>query len=195
MRLLPLSLVTLALAVPAANAGSPRSPAAGSAGTAKQAATAGSAKQSAEQPSATKPATDAKKEAKPACRLCGGHCGLTPVCVCEPGTKKKPKTTYSMKCEPVCVPTPRLLPGGHGQAPSCTGQPCDGGCAAATIRTKKSLQKTITDEEVDVLNRKVEYICHHCSGTEPPSGCVSCTGLGSPMPRRPWWPWGWPFAR
>lgn len=131
------------------------------------------------------------KEAKPACRSCGGRCGLSPVCVCEPGTKKKSKTSYSMKCEPVCVPTPRLLHGGgHGHAASCTGGPCDGRCADATVRTKKSLMKTVTEEEVDIVTRKIEYVCCHCTGTDSASTCPSCTTLPPrPGPHRPWWAW------
>lgn len=128
---------------------------------------------------------------KPVCRICGGSCGLAAVCICEPGTKKRPKTTYSMKCEPVCVPTPRLLHGGHGHAPPCTGSPCDGRCAESMVRTKKSLLKTITDEEVDVFTRKIEYVCCHCSNTPRTSGCPSCTG-STPTLRRPWWHWLWP---
>lgn len=65
-------------------------------------------KQAANKQAAKKPA-----DKKPACRVCGGTCHLTPLCVCEPATKKKTKTSYSMKCEPVCVPEPCLSHHGH----------------------------------------------------------------------------------
>jgi hypothetical protein len=133
-------------------------------------------------------------DSKPVCRVCGGTCGLEPICVCEPGTKKKPKTSYSMRCEPVCVPAPSPWHGGGGlrHAPSCTGGPCDGGCGGATVRTKKSLLKTIKEEEVDVVTRKIEHVCRHCSGRETASSCTSCTDPGRP---RSWLPWAWLFAR
>lgn len=139
---------------------------------------------------------DAKNSAQPACRMCGGSCGLEPVCVCEPSTKKRPKTTYSMKCESVCVPAPCLVPGGHGHhhAPACTGVPGGGGCSNAVVRTKKSLLKTVTEEEVDVVVRKVEHICRHCSGIDVAGSCLTCTTPGpAPWQRRPWWPWSWPW--
>ena len=136
----------------------------------------------------------AKQPIKPVCRNCGGSCGLEPVCVCEPGTKKKPTTTYSMKCEPVCVPAPCLLHGGQANhhAPSCTDTPCDGGCTDAVIRTKKTLLKTVTEEEVDVITRKVEYVCRHCSGNDTASSCASCTHTRPiPAERRPRWSLPW----
>lgn len=136
----------------------------------------------------------AKRPVKPVCRNCGGSCGLEPVCVCEPGTKKKPTTTYSMKCELVCVPAPCLLHGGsaHHHTPSCTDTPCDGGCADAVVRTKKTLLNTVTEEEVDILTRKVEYVCRHCSGNDTASSCASCTHTRPiPVERRPWWSLPW----
>jgi hypothetical protein len=44
-----------------------------------------------------------KKDEKPACMHCGATCGLVPICVCESGTKKKPKVEFDVKCEPICV--------------------------------------------------------------------------------------------
>jgi uncharacterized membrane protein YgdD (TMEM256/DUF423 family) len=134
-------------------------------------------------------------DARPACRLCGACCGLQPVCVCEPVTKKKPKTTYSMKCEPVCVPGPCLLH--HGKATrhraGCTGPACDGCCGAATVRMKKVLLKKVTEEEVDAIERKVEYVCCHCAGIEAAPTCSSCSGHGPEVGHsRPWWRWLWP---
>jgi hypothetical protein len=138
-------------------------------------------------PSAPKPAP------KPACRACGGTCGLQPICVCEPGTRKKSTTTYSMKCEPVCVPAPCLLPGWNPlrRPLSCTDSGCDGACAGATIRTKKSLLKTVREEEVDIVTRKIEYLCRHCSGSGPAANCRSCAAPAAATPRPPWW-WPWP---
>jgi len=172
-------LATLALACPLAGAADP-APASKQAGSG----------------AATPPKADKtdKADAKPACRVCGGTCGLEPICVCEPGTKKKPKTTYSMRCEPVCVPTPCPWHGGEGgrHALSCAGGPCSGGCGGATVRTKKSLLKTIKEEEVDMVTRKIEHVCRHCSGRETASSCTSCT---DPGPTRSWWPWAWLLAR
>jgi hypothetical protein len=140
-------------------------------------------------PTAPKPAP------KPACRACGGSCGLQPICVCEPGTKKKSTTTYSMKCEPVCVPAPCLLHGGnpHRRPLSCTDSGCDGACAGAMIRTKKSLVKTVREEEVDIVTRKIEYLCRHCSGSGQATSCRSCSAPAAATPRPPWW-WPWPSA-
>jgi hypothetical protein len=44
-----------------------------------------------------------KEDEKPACMHCGATCGLEPICVCEPGTKKQPKVEFDVKCEPICV--------------------------------------------------------------------------------------------
>lgn len=145
-----------------------------------------------------KPADKKPAEKKPACRVCGGGCHLTPVCVCEPATKKKTKTTYSMKCEPVCVPEPCLSHHGHHgnstrHAGSCTGTACDGSCGAASVRTKKILLKTMKEEEVDVIERKVEYLCRHCADHDAAPTCSSCAGHGPASASRPWWKslWLW----
>ena len=141
-------------------------------------------KQAANKLAAKKPA-----DKKPACRVCGGTCHLTPLCVCEPATKKKTKTSYSMKCEPVCVPEPCLSHHGLGKrhAASCTGGTCDGSCGPATVRTKKTLLKTMKEEEVDIVQRKVEYLCRHCAGVDAAATCCSCAGFGPASGQRPWW--------
>ena len=141
-------------------------------------------------PADNKPA----EKKKPACRVCGGTCHLAPICVCEPATKKKTKTTYAMKCEPVCVPEPCLSHHtlGKHHAASCTGAGCDGSCGAASVRTKKTLLKTMKEEEVDVIERKVEYLCRHCAGIDAAPTCCSCAGLGPASAPRPWWKALWP---
>ena len=151
-------------------------------------------------PAADPPAAPAEPATKkPVCRVCGGGCHLTPVCVCEPATKKKTKTTYSMKSEPVCVPEPCLSHHGrHGkgarQAGSCTGTACDGSCGAASVRTKKTLLKTMKEEEeVDVIERKVEYLCRHCAGIDAAPTACSCAGHGPAAAPRPWWKSLWPW--
>ncbi len=150
------------------------------------------------EPADKKPTDKKPAEKKPACRVCGGSCHLTAVCVCEPATKKKTKTTYSMKCEPVCVPEPCLSHHGHHgkgtrHAGSCTGTACDGSCGAASVRTKKLLLKTMKEEEVDVIERKVEYLCRHCAEFDAAPTCSSCAGHGPASAARPWWksPWPW----
>jgi len=141
------------------------------------------------------PADQKPAEQQPACRVCGGTCQLTPVCVCEPATKKKKKTTYSMKCAPVCVPEPCLSHHGPGRrhAASCTGSGCDGSCGAATVRTKKLLLKTITEEEVDIIEHKVDYLCRHCAGIDAAPTSCSCAGRGRALAPRPWWQCLWPW--
>lgn len=148
------------------------------------------------EPANTKPADKKPAEKKPACRVCGGGCHLTPVCVCEPATKKQTTTTYSMKCEPVCVPEPCLSHHGHhGPGPrhggSCTGTACVGSCGAASVRTKKTLLKTIKEEDVDVIERKVEYLCRHCARLDAAPTCCSCAGHGPAPTPRPWWKSFW----
>ena len=146
--------------------------------------------------SGKKSKTDAAEAESPACRFCGSGCGLRAVCVCEPVTKKKSKTTYSMKCEPVCVPGPRCLHHATGQiaGAGCAGPACDGCCGNATVRTKKVLLKEVTDEELDAIEHKVEYVCCHCAGGDAAPTCSSCAGHGPLVGHaRPWWrrllPW------
>jgi len=141
------------------------------------------------------PAEQQPTDKQPTCRVCGGTCHLEPVCVCAPATKKKIKTTYSMKCEPVCVPEPCLSHHGKGRphVGSCTGTACDGSCGAVSVRTKKTLLKTMTEEEVDVVERKVEYRCRPCAELDAAPTCCSCAGHGPAPASRPWWKSLWPW--
>lgn len=145
--------------------------------------------------SALVPAADPPAKPQPVCRVCGGTCHLAPVCVCAPATKKKMKTTYSMKCEPVCVPEPCLSHHGTGKrhATSCTGTSCDGSCGAASVRTRKLLQKTMIEEEVDVIERKVEYLCIHCADHRGGPTCSACAIVGPAAATEPWWKSLWPW--
>lgn len=131
-------------------------------------------------------------EKPPACMHCGATCGLEPVCVCKPGTKKKPVTEYETTCEPFCVP-------------GCSGPPwCrhGGGCTdcpdacthcAGTVRFRRKLSKETRDEEVATVKRTVAYVCCRCDA-RPPEGCCAA-GLAAWPPLRAawwtaWWPWG-----
>ena len=73
---------------------------------------------------ADKPADKPEERKPPACMHCGATCGLAPVCVCEPGTKKRPKVEFEVTCEPICVAGcgggPRFLDG-HAAGTTCTG--------------------------------------------------------------------------
>ena len=120
--------------------------------------------------------------ARPACRVCGATCRLTPLCVCEPGTKKKPVVDFEVECERICVARCGGLPWpfGTGKKSSCVG--CTAGCEACRgwIRTRRTLHSTKRDEEVPIVKRKVEYVCDAC-GRGP--GCC-----GAAAPSRSWWP-------
>ncbi|MFM8985864.1 MAG: hypothetical protein ACKONH_07380, partial [Planctomycetia bacterium] len=66
---------------------------------------AAESKPAAQEPKAAK--QDSREQAereRPACMHCGATCGLVPVCVCKPGTRKIQKTEYETTCDPVCVP-------------------------------------------------------------------------------------------
>lgn len=122
---------------------------------------------------------DAKKESKksdsekkkadkppPACMQCGATCCLTAICVCEPGTKKKPKTEYEVECEPICMAGCGSLPwpfGRHESRVGCTDcglRPCD---CPGRVRYRKTLTKTTVDEEVCTIERTVGYLCQACA--------------------------------
>jgi hypothetical protein len=143
--------------------------------------------------------TDAKKEAAKdggkdakkkddvaACMHCGATCGLEPVCVCEPGTKKNPKVEFEVTCEPVCIPACSqqgwcLWPhAARATCTSCCAEPCD---CESRVRYVKKIKKETTDEEVAIVERKVKCVCDCCAGR-----CAAgCCGA---MPRhRPpaWW--------
>lgn len=127
---------------------------------------------------------DKDKEKPPACMHCGATCGLEAVCVCESGTKKKPKTEYEAKCDPICVPRCSGLPWPfsrcrHGGG--CTECPSD--ACRARVRQRKTLVKETKDEEVSVVERKVKYICCRCAGC----GKTGCCG-DKPAGAGGWWP-------
>jgi hypothetical protein len=148
------------------------------------------------------PAKDSGKAAaaaKPACMRCGATCGLEPVCVCEPGTKKRSKTEFDVECGPICIPGCGD-PFGKSGGPSCTG--CAGGCTSdqaapcscrGRIRNVKKLSRRNVDEEVPTVVRTVKYVCDCCAGR-----CgAGCCG-GSPRHGAAswwsrlfcWWPQG-----
>jgi hypothetical protein len=127
-----------------------------------------------------------KEDEKPACMHCGATCGLEPICVCEPGTKKQPKVEFDVKCEPICVAGCSSKPWPFGRChervscTSCCEEPCR---CPGWVRNCKKLKKETTDEEVPTIKRKVAYICACCSG-ECTAGCCEMT----PRPRpTSWW--------
>lgn len=152
------------------------------------AACAAAADKPAEKP-AGKPAD---KASVPACMACGTTCGLTPICVCEPGTKKQPKTEFGVECESFCVPGCSSRPwpfGGHAARGGCTGccaEPCR---CPGHVRSRKKLTKATVDEEVHVIERSVGYLCCGCAGERP----ASCSE--PPAARQPsvWWAHLWPW--
>lgn len=109
----------------------------------------------------------------------GGCCdrgAMVPVCRCKPTTRKKQKTEYEVKCEPVCVPGC----GGSacGKRPAgCCGDGCDGDgccdtpCCNATVRSKKTLLKKVVDEEEPAMEYEVEWVCATCVGGCSAGGC------------------------
>jgi hypothetical protein len=131
----------------------------------------------------------------PRCMHCGTTCGLAPVCVCEPGTKKRATIEFDVTCEPICVPgcgsTPRFLDG-HGARANCTS--CsEASCACrGRVRSCKRIRANAVDEDVPTVVRKVGYVCHCCSG----SCAADCCGGGQRHRWLPaWWTsltWWWP---
>ena len=132
-----------------------------------------------------KPETASAAPAAPACIRCGATCGLEAICVCSPGTKKIPKVEYEVDCEPICMP-------GCGSTPWSFGRREPAGCSSCTVeqpacpgrvRTRKLLRKETTEEEICVVERRVEYLCGPCSGRTPATCC------GSDRKPRPatWW--------
>lgn len=146
-----------------------------------------------------KPAAKAKKDEEkkddtPACMHCGATCGLAPVCVCEPGTKKKPQVEFDVTCEPICIPacSHECWPfGGHASRATCTAC-CEAPCECASrVRYCKKIKKETTDEEVPIVVRKVKHVCDCCAG-RCAAGCCDT----KPRHRPPaWWTnltWWWP---
>jgi hypothetical protein len=127
-----------------------------------------------------------KNDEKPACMHCGATCGLAPICVCEPGTKKQPKVEFDVQCEPICVAgcSTRPWPFGrcekHISCTACCEEPCR---CPGWVRNCKKLKKETTDEEVPTIKRKVAYLCDCCAG-RCTAGCCEAT----PHPRpTSWW--------
>jgi hypothetical protein len=132
----------------------------------------------------TKKKKEKTKEESPKCMHCGARCGLEAVCVCECGTKKKPKTEYEATCDPICVPRCSGLPWPFSRCRSgggCTD--CQSDACRAWVRHRKRLVKETMDEEVSVIERKVKYVCCQCSAT----GKTGCCG-GEPAGHGGWWP-------
>ena len=137
---------------------------------------------------------------RPSCMHCGATCGLVAACECKPGTKKTQKTEYDTACEPVCVPgcSGFAWPWSrHGaccadRATGCTAG-CstegDADCCRAWVRQRKKLVKEAKDEEQQVIERKVVWICRSCT--------VGCTAPSRPAANASgWWPaWlRWPYT-
>ena len=136
-----------------------------------------------------------REEGKPACMHCGATCGLEPVCVCEPGTKKRPKTEFDATCEPLCVAgcttKPWFLAWCHGReaCTSCCEEPCE---CPSRVRWCRRLKRDTVEEEVPTVVRKVKYVCRCCSGTCS-DGCCGANRRRQPLPA--WWTnltWWWP---
>lgn len=116
--------------------------------------------------------------AKPACRQCGSPVHLQAICVCEPGSSKKSRTVYDVTCESICLPGPAGPPwkrdrsAGNG-CTECGPTSCD---CPGRVRHRKALQKKTVEEDVCVVDRRVEYVCAACldAGEE---------GCGGPKPR------------
>ncbi len=129
----------------------------------------------------------------PACIQCGATCGLIPFCRCEPVIRKKPKTIYESKCELVCEPAVGLLHH-HRQKHQHGGcSDCGPACGPSRIRKKKTLIKTVKEEDVCHVKREVGYICRCCAGQ-----CSGCDAAGCSTPpagQRPtladWRPFAW----
>ncbi len=131
------------------------------------------------------PSKGMTKAAAPACLRCGTTCDLEPICVCEPGTTKKPRVEYDVECEPFCVAgcssSPWLF-GRHRAAgcTSCVEEPCN---CSGSVRTKKLLRKAVVEEEACVVARSVAYLCGRCSGRD----AAGCCDAVRPECRPSWW--------
>ena len=135
-------------------------------------------------PQAADDKTASPKHAKPACMHCGATCGLVPVCVCEPGTKKKPKNQYQTTCEPICVPGCSTKPwpfgGWHDRShcTSCCAEPC---ACPGWVRNRKTLKRETVEEDVPTIKRKVAYVCDPRAGRG-----TGCCGTGQQRASS-WW--------
>ena len=136
-----------------------------------------------------------KKDERPACMHCGGTCGLVPICVCEPGTKKKPQGEFEVKCEPMCVAGCSSKPWPFGRChdrvgcTACCEEPCR---CPGWVRNVKKLKKETVDEEVPTIKRKVAYVC------DTRAGCgTGCCGVGQSQRPSSWWTYlmWWPSRK
>jgi hypothetical protein len=136
-------------------------------------------------PQAADDKTASPNHAKPACMHCGATCGLVPVCVCEPGTKKKPKNQYQTTCEPICVPGCSTKPWPFGgwhdrtRCTSCCAEPC---ACPGWVRNRKTLKRETVEEDVPTIQRKVAYICDPYAGRG-----TSCCDIERPPRPSSWW--------
>jgi len=144
------------------------------AGASLQQKTAAQVRQAASDTPDKKQADESPKPKTPACMRCGATCGLREVCVCESSTTKKPKKEYTVTCDPICVPRwsgfswpfARCLYGAG--CTDCQPDPC-----RAWVRSRKKLIPETKDEDVAVIERRVESICDRCAGCGKPGCCGS----------------------
>ena len=138
----------------------------------------------------------ATADTTPACMHCGATCGLAPICVCEPGTKKQPKVEFDVECEPICIAGCSSRPWPLGNCGSRVG--CTNGCedrcrCPSRVRSRKQLKKETVDEDVPTIKRKVAYVCDccagRCAGRCTGGGCtvVPCLRPSSWWTRLGWW--------
>lgn len=137
------------------------------------------------------PAAPQLTAAIPACIQCGATCNLIPFCRCEPITRKKPRTIYESKCELVCEPAVGLFGPPPPKPNGCTD--CGKTCSPARICKKKTLLKTVHEEDVCHTARKVGYLCRCCAGEC--GGCDEDGCASKPAGQRPplcgWQPFAW----
>lgn len=114
---------------------------------------------------ARKKQNEEKQNKELSCMHCGATCGLEPVCVCEPSTKKQPKVEFEVSCEPICVAgcgsKPWPLGGWHGRSgcTSCCAEPC---ACRGWVKHRQTLERQSTDEEIPTIKRSVAYVCAGC---------------------------------
>ena len=125
---------------------------------------------------------------RPACMHCGATCGLEAICVCMPGTKKKPVTEYETKCDPICVARCSGPPWARHRT-GCTDCPPEQCRCPGWVRDRKTLVKETKDEEVATVERSVAYVCAGCSGTGR-AGC--CDAAWSTSQHGGWLSAWWP---
>lgn len=140
-------------------------------------------------------ATAADKPAPPSCMSCGATCGLTPICVCTPGTKKQPEPEFSTECETFCVPgcSSRPWPLGHRDSSATCTSCCDdpAGCPGH-VRVRKKLTKKTVDKEVATIERSVNYLCCRCARGPAATSCTTpppATNTRWSDRLWSWWPW------